>query len=102
MTSSAEMEVKTSITKLLDKTIWNPRPEIDLASRAVSGESSPFRLFFRPQKLKIFYLAGPEEATGYQLESKPLISHPGTGYPGTTVRCAQLSGNKKGPGRMGT
>jgi hypothetical protein len=45
VTSSAEMEVKTSPTKLLDKTIWNPHPEIDLASRAVSGESNSFRLF---------------------------------------------------------
>jgi hypothetical protein len=35
--SSTEMEVKTtSLAKLLDKTIWNPRPEIDLAPRAVS------------------------------------------------------------------
>ena len=45
VTSSAEMEVKTSPTKLLDKTIWNPHPEIDLASWAVSGESNSFRLF---------------------------------------------------------
>ena len=42
VTSSAEMEVKkTPPTKLLDldKTIWNPHPEIELASRAVGGES---------------------------------------------------------------
>ena len=45
VTSSAEMEVKTPPMKLLDKTIWNPHPEIDLASRAVSGESNSFRLF---------------------------------------------------------
>ena len=38
-TSSAEMKGKTSPTKLLDKTIWNPRPMIDLASRAVSDKS---------------------------------------------------------------
>jgi hypothetical protein len=47
VTSSAEMKVKTPPTKLLDKTIWNPRPEteIDLAPRAVSDESNSFRLF---------------------------------------------------------
>jgi hypothetical protein len=28
------------------KTIWNPRPEIDLAPRAVSDESESFRPFF--------------------------------------------------------
>jgi hypothetical protein len=44
VTSGAEMKVKTPPTKLLDKTFWNPRPEIDLASRAVSGESNSFRL----------------------------------------------------------
>jgi hypothetical protein len=72
VTSSAEMKVGTSPTKLLDKTFWNPRPEIDLASRAVSDESSSFRLFFKPPKLKIFYLAGPSKAKRYQLESKSL------------------------------
>jgi hypothetical protein len=47
--SSAKMEVKTSPTKLLDKTIWNPRPETDLASRAVSHEPNSFRLFLGHQ-----------------------------------------------------
>jgi hypothetical protein len=49
VTSSAEMRAETSPTKLPDKTIWNPRPDIDLGSflapRAVSGESKSFRLF---------------------------------------------------------
>jgi hypothetical protein len=49
VTSSAEMEVKTPPTKLLDKTIWNPHPEIDLASRAVSGDSNSLRLFLDHQ-----------------------------------------------------
>jgi hypothetical protein len=43
------MKVKTPPTELLDKTIWNPRPEIDLASRAVSDESNSFRFFFGHQ-----------------------------------------------------
>ena len=34
-TSSAEMKGKTSSAKILDKTIWNPRPVIDLLSRAI-------------------------------------------------------------------
>ena len=49
VTSSAEMEVKTFPAKLLDKTFWNPRPEIDLASRAVSGESGSSHLFLGHQ-----------------------------------------------------
>jgi hypothetical protein len=48
VTSSAEMKVKTPPTKLLDRKIWNPRPEVYLAPRAVSDES----------KFKIIYLAG--------------------------------------------
>jgi hypothetical protein len=70
------MKVKTPPTQLLDKIFWNPRPKIDPASRAVSDEPNFFRLFFRPPKLKIFYLAGLEKATRYQLESKLLISAP--------------------------
>jgi hypothetical protein len=49
VTSSAEMKVKTPPTKLLGKTIWNPRPEIDLARWAVSDESNSFRLFLGHQ-----------------------------------------------------
>ena len=42
VTSSAEMKVKAKKppTKLPDKTIWNPRPGVDLASRAV-GTATP-------------------------------------------------------------
>jgi hypothetical protein len=49
VTSSAEMEAKAFPAKLLDKTFWNPRPEIDLASRAVSGESNSFHLILGHQ-----------------------------------------------------
>jgi hypothetical protein len=49
VTSIAEMKVNTPLTRLLDKSIWNPRPEIDLALRAVSDESSSFRIFLGHQ-----------------------------------------------------
>jgi hypothetical protein len=51
MTSGAEMELKASPTKLLDKTIWNYRPEIDLAlaPRAFNDESNSFRFFLGHQ-----------------------------------------------------
>ena len=39
-------------TKLLDKTIWNPRPVIGLVSRAVIGSADSFP-FFTPPKEKI-------------------------------------------------
>jgi hypothetical protein len=53
VTSSAEMKAKTAPikrpTKLLDKTFWNPHPEIGLTSQAVSDEPSFFRLFLGHQ-----------------------------------------------------
>jgi len=49
VTTSTEMKAKASLTKLLGKTIWNPRPEIDVASWAISYESNSFRLFLGHQ-----------------------------------------------------
>jgi hypothetical protein len=44
VTSGAEMKMKekTPPTKLLDETLWNPRPEIDLAPRADTHRSNEF------------------------------------------------------------
>jgi hypothetical protein len=47
-TSSAKMKGKTSSTKLLDKTIWNPRPVIGLLSRPITGPSGSFLLVLGP------------------------------------------------------
>jgi hypothetical protein len=38
------MKRKTSPTQFLDKTIWNPRPVIDLASRAIKESGGSFLL----------------------------------------------------------
>ena len=46
--SNAEMKRKTSSTELLDKTIWNPRPVIDLLSRAVFESGVSFLHFLGP------------------------------------------------------
>ena len=46
----SEMKGRASPTKLLDKTIRNPGPMIDLASRAVSEKSKSFHLFLGHQK----------------------------------------------------
>ena len=42
------MKGKTSSAKLLDKTIWNPRPVIDLLSRAVFESGVSFLHFLGP------------------------------------------------------
>ena len=47
-TSNAEMKRKTSSTELLDKTIWNPRPVIDLLARAIRESGSSFLLVLGP------------------------------------------------------
>ena len=70
MTSIAEMEVKAPPAKHLDKIIWDP--EIDLAPRAVSGESNSFHFILGHQKLKIFYLAGPQNHPRGQHESESM------------------------------
>ena len=47
-TSNAEMKRKTSSTKLLDKTIWNPRPVIDSLSRAITESGGSYLLVLGP------------------------------------------------------
>ena len=47
-TSNAEMKRKTSSTELLDKTIWNPRPVIDLLTRAIRESGGSFLLVLGP------------------------------------------------------
>jgi hypothetical protein len=42
------MKGKTSPTKLLDKTIWNPRPVVDLTSRAITESGGSFPTCFGP------------------------------------------------------
>jgi hypothetical protein len=42
------MKRKTSPTELLDKTIWNPRPVIDLLSRAITESGGSFLLVLGP------------------------------------------------------
>ena len=51
-TSSAEMKGVASPTKLLDKAIWNPRPVIDLAPRAVPDKSKSLYLFLGHREWK--------------------------------------------------
>jgi hypothetical protein len=48
-------------TSTVDKTIWNPRPEIDLASRAraVSDESNSFRFILGHQNENNLFSPGP-------------------------------------------
>jgi hypothetical protein len=43
-TSNAEMKGGTSPTKLLNKTIWNPRPVIDQSPRAIKELGGSFLL----------------------------------------------------------
>jgi hypothetical protein len=45
-TSSAEMKGEASSAKLLDKTIWNPRPVIGLLPQAIAESGGPFLHFF--------------------------------------------------------
>jgi hypothetical protein len=45
------MKGKTSPTKLLDKKIWNPRPVIDLTSRAIAESGGSFLLALGPAVL---------------------------------------------------
>jgi hypothetical protein len=47
-TSNAEMKRKFSSTELLDKTIRNPRPVIDLLSRAITELGGSFLLVLGP------------------------------------------------------
>ena len=47
-TSSAEMKVKNYSTKLLDETIWNLRPVIDLPTRAIRESGGSFLLVLGP------------------------------------------------------
>jgi hypothetical protein len=42
------MKGKTSSAKLLDKTIWNPRPVIDLLPRAITEPGGSFMLVLGP------------------------------------------------------
>ena len=48
------MKGKTSSAKLLDKTIWNPRPVIDLLSRAVFESGVSFLHFLGPTLVRFW------------------------------------------------
>jgi hypothetical protein len=45
---SLQMKGKISSAELLDKTIWNPRPVIDLLSRAITELGGSFLLVLGP------------------------------------------------------
>ena len=58
------MKGKDSPTKLLDKTIWDPRPVIGLASLAVSGSVDYYLLFLGHRKQKYWPTQIPRSPAG--------------------------------------